>query len=353
MAKWTEKLSDKVVDGVYVDSGWGVAGTAWPIGTPTVPVDNLADALVIADSRNLNRIYIAYGTLQLPSDISGYAFIGTDQENAKLDFNNKKVNYGYFEGLWLSGSCLSGSTLFIRDCRITEIVTLGATNAENIVVWGRRIKVVADWTDILIDGGIFEVGTVFDFNSADGSESLLNRVTGDVAVANLNKAGSSLYVFGNGLNLDIQNTCTAGSIYIFGDTKITDESAGTTVEDYTNKPRPETAVNISAIAASETNFLNLDGIVPYWATHYTIDDLVLKCVDPGANTVNVRLYKLVNGVLTNTQTFAITNANFATYFDINTMFGLKSLAGDNIKITVQATGGGPYAVTGSYSYRSA
>lgn len=113
--------------------------------------------------------------------------------------------------------------------------------------------------------------------------------------------------------------------------------------------KAEVPVNITAIVASETNFLNLstNGV------HYAIDDLVLKCANPGANTVNVRLYKLVNAVLTNTQTFAITAANFGTYFDINTMFGLKSLAGDNIGITVQATAGGPYAVTGSYAHRSA
>jgi hypothetical protein len=32
------------------------------------------------------------------------------------------------------------------------------------------------------------------------------------------------------------------------------------------------------------------------------------------------------------------------------MFGKSFLTGDNLKITVRASAGGPYAVTGSYSY---
>ena len=94
---------------------------------------------------------------------------------------------------------------------------------------------------------------------------------------------------------------------------------------------------------------------PHRRQKFTEDELdqFLKCADPGANTVAVRLYKLVNGASVNTITFTITTVNFGTYFDINTMFGLKSLAGDNIKITVRASAGGPYAVTGSYAHRKA
>jgi len=45
-------------DGVYVDSVNGVAGTAWPIGTPGRPVSNLADALTIMAARNLPKLYL-------------------------------------------------------------------------------------------------------------------------------------------------------------------------------------------------------------------------------------------------------------------------------------------------------
>ncbi len=115
----------------------------------------------------------------------------------------------------------------------------------------------------------------------------------------------------------------------------------------------EVPVNITAILASETNFLNLSTA----STKYSLEDLVLKCDNPVADTIRVRLYKLVNAVLTDVGAFDITAAGanpFTTYYSLMDMFGVPHMAGDNIKITVQcAPGEGPYSVVGSYTYRSA
>jgi len=108
----------------------------------------------------------------------------------------------------------------------------------------------------------------------------------------------------------------------------------------------DTAVNITAIAASETDVLNL----AVANTRYLVRSLRLKCADPGANTVTVRLYELVNDVLTEVDSFAIDNTNFGTYHSQMDMFGLPHLAGDNLKVTVQASAEGPYAVTGQYTH---
>ena len=100
----------------------------------------------------------------------------------------------------------------------------------------------------------------------------------------------------------------------------------------------DTAVNITAIAASETDVLNL----AVANTRYIVRSLRLKCADPGANTVN--------DVLTEVDSFDIDAANFATYHSLMDMFGLPQLAGDSLKVTVQASAGGPYAVTGQYGH---
>jgi hypothetical protein len=51
----------KTLDAVYIDTDptFGTAGTDWPIGTPGRPVLGLADALVIAARRGLEKIYLA------------------------------------------------------------------------------------------------------------------------------------------------------------------------------------------------------------------------------------------------------------------------------------------------------
>ena len=160
-------------------------------------------------------------------------------------------------------------------------------------------------------------------------------------------AGCALVVHGNAiLTGAVGATNAAATITIDGFADIRGAITATGAVTYRGI-QPEVPINITATNGAETSFLDLSVA----STHYAIDDLVLKCVDPGANSVAVRLYKLVNGASVNITTFTITTGNFGTYFDINTMFGIKSLVGDNIKITVRASAGGPYAVTGSFGYR--
>ncbi|MFA5401216.1 MAG: hypothetical protein WC359_12285 [Dehalococcoidia bacterium] len=115
------------------------------------------------------------------------------------------------------------------------------------------------------------------------------------------------------------------------------------------KEQADVPVTINAIAAAETNILNLAAA----GTRYSVRSLRLKCANPGANNVRVRLYELVNDVATVVQTFDITGVNWTTYFSLMDMFGLPELTGDQLRVTVQATGGGPYAITGQYSYATA
>jgi hypothetical protein len=108
----------------------------------------------------------------------------------------------------------------------------------------------------------------------------------------------------------------------------------------------DTAINTTAINAGETDIINFAVVANH---HYMVRHLRLKCADPGANTVTVRLYELINDVLTQVDSFDITTANFANYFSLMDMFGLQYLAADAVQITVRASAGGPYTVTGQYS----
>ena len=105
------------------------------------------------------------------------------------------------------------------------------------------------------------------------------------------------------------------------------------------------AVSINSIQASETSFLDLSVA----STKYIVRDIRLVCADPGADTVTVKLYQLVNDVLTVVDTFAITTANYTADYTLMDLFGIPSITGSNIKITVQSSSG-TYAVTGQYSY---
>ena len=111
--------------------------------------------------------------------------------------------------------------------------------------------------------------------------------------------------------------------------------------------QPDVAVSVNAINAGETDVLNLPAVAN---TRYVVRNLRLKCANPGANTVTVRLYELVNDALIEVDSFAIDATNFATYHSLMDIFGLDHLSGDRLQVTIRASGGGPYVVVAQYSY---
>ncbi len=116
------------------------------------------------------------------------------------------------------------------------------------------------------------------------------------------------------------------------------------------KEQAAVPVNVLAVAGPEVDVFHLAAA----GTRYVVRSLRLKSVDPGADNVTVRLYELINGGLINTDTFTIGTAGqpnpYTNHYSLMDMFGLPHLAGDNIQVTVQATGGAGYAVTGEYSF---
>lgn len=62
---------------VYLNTSQGSAGTSFPRGTPTDPVNNLSDALEIAWFRGLNRIYLTgFASAGATLNLDGITFVG-------------------------------------------------------------------------------------------------------------------------------------------------------------------------------------------------------------------------------------------------------------------------------------
>jgi len=112
--------------------------------------------------------------------------------------------------------------------------------------------------------------------------------------------------------------------------------------------QPAVAVSVAAnIAAVDIFDLNTAGVT------YMVNSLILKAADPGAETITVKLKELINDVSTVVDTFAITTANYATYFSLYDMFSRHHLAGDDIQVTIEASADNAYALTGQYQYAQA
>jgi len=112
--------------------------------------------------------------------------------------------------------------------------------------------------------------------------------------------------------------------------------------------QPSVAVSTNAnIAAVDIFDLNTTGLT------YLINNVRIKSADPGANTVTITLYELINDSSVAVDTFDITTANYGTYFSLYDMFSINQLAGDDIQITVSCDADGNHAITGQYQYAQA
>jgi hypothetical protein len=112
-------------------------------------------------------------------------------------------------------------------------------------------------------------------------------------------------------------------------------------------PIAATAINATAVVSPGADILDLvdtDG-----KETYRLNNFRIKCADPGADTVTITLYELINAVSTAVDTFTITTDNYTTYFSLFDMFGLTHVSGDDITINA-TTSAGSYAVTGNYQY---
>lgn len=115
------------------------SGTAFPVGTRSKPVNNLADAATIAATIGTS-IYEFRGALTLDRVFDGNTFIGiTSEKNDVLNFGGFNVDRSIFRGCGLTGSytgsieaiecdlqILSGVDGVFRRCGISDNMTLAA-----------------------------------------------------------------------------------------------------------------------------------------------------------------------------------------------------------------------------------
>ena len=86
------------------------------------------------------------------------------------------------------------------------------------------------------------------------------------------------------------------------------------------------------------------------STQYEVRSVRLKSADPLLETITVRLYELVNDGEVMVNDFDITTLNFVTYYSLMDMFGVNTLAGNNLRIAVISSGAANVAITAQYNH---
>jgi hypothetical protein len=266
--------------------------------------------------RNLisfNAAFNIYGDLQAPQGT-----VETDTGNITIQ------GHTYCGSITITG----GGFIWLMG----DVECMGQIESEGTMeIWGDcyagLVVQVQDACSISVRGNLKAMGT--------GTDSIFIVLTGSLSVLGDVLAAENVVV-------GVGGTVTIGGVaHILG--TITNSGTLTYMGTY-----PETAISVAITNPVVSDLVLLASLTK----RYTIDGMVIKSEDPGLNTITIRLWKLVNALLTEIGSFAITTVNFGTYFSLMDMFGIPTLAGDSIQITAEVSAGGPYAVEGSYTVRT-
>ncbi len=219
--------SNKMLDAVYFDAGSGFTGTDEYVGTPWFPVSSVTDLLAIMSKRGLHKV-VLLSDITLDAACTNTHFTGG--WNYTLNINGQDVDGCTFSDISLRGTATGD--YYAVDCNISNNLSAGGGS--------RFIKclVIACTITIVVPS---EAATIFmncgfdraniDVNTT--GEAYLYGCYGELAhVQNVAHVSSRVRADFTVGQITLDNSCTAGNIYLYGDFRLTDNSAGSTVNDY-------------------------------------------------------------------------------------------------------------------------
>jgi len=230
--------------GVTVDVTSSYTGTSFPIGTGLQPVNNIPDAMAIAQDRGFGQLFIVGSiTLTTGDNLSGMLVTGQDQILTEITIEaGAGVSNCKFQNSYISGVLDGGNIIMM--CRVGDIsyvngyiwqclmdhgtITLGGTqDATFMNCWSTAGDISAG--KFTIDMG----GT--------GQSLAVRGYAGGIKLTNCTDATNKASLDFSSGAVEIDSTISAGTIKVRGSVQITDNSTGTAIIDTTAVIYPENA----------------------------------------------------------------------------------------------------------------
>lgn len=215
---------------IHIDPD-GESGTAYPRGTQGRPVNNLADALLIADKWSIEEIHFK-GTIVVTTDVSGFRFQGASTIKQDILFLHPASTTDALRAeLCTVTSTLSGTNHNLIRCIVANI-----TGVDGIIddcgLFG-TIAPSATGEILCKQSNAADNPVIIDLSSGGAIRA---EISGDVRVVNQTGAQACTFSMNFG-TLDVQSSCTGGTIDVAGVALVNDDSAGTVVTNNAINPQ--------------------------------------------------------------------------------------------------------------------
>ena len=214
---------------VYIDTINGSSGSVYPYGTRAKPVNNLADAMTIANEYNITDFQVI-SNLILDQNVSGKNFLGSGA--AIIDLNNQVANDTTFRTSEIVGRQNSSFCVYI-NCRMNGLTNFAGTmtgcffqSVVPMTIQSSIPCVISDCRSAIAGNN----SPVFDY-SAGFIDCSVRAYSGGLRIINSTSAANvSTFEFIAG-KFNFDNSNTLGDFHVRGviDTTGIDASAGANV----------------------------------------------------------------------------------------------------------------------------
>jgi len=215
--------------GVTMDVAAGFPGTLYPTGTTRRPVNNMADAMLIAMTRGFSTIFVLGNvTLGNSEDCTGMTFIGESKSKSLITIEaSANVFRAEFYEATVTGT-LDGEAL-LRGC-VIDTLTYISGYIEQCVIAAGTIVLGGGATAHFLDcySGVVGPGTATIDLGGSGQALALRNYNGGITLTNKSGADAVTIDLNSG-QVVLTPSVTNGTLVVRGVGSLTDNSAGATV----------------------------------------------------------------------------------------------------------------------------
>lgn len=218
-------------DMVYINTVVGVSGTAYPIGLKDAPVNNVTEALVIANTYNCRELHFdSNATIDSGTDISHFKITGHKGSGNMITLEDTcTTNLTEFEGVRVTGYMSGSSSFYV--CGLVDLYDVQGRMSECNLAG--TISLYDDpTTKVLITNCISRSQTpvVLDVGQSDCA---IEEWVGMLELTNKTANNETNIGMDYGF-LEVDFTCNDGDVFVVGNGQVTDNSNPGCTVDYTN-----------------------------------------------------------------------------------------------------------------------
>lgn len=230
---YSKEVEDQsYLDGrIWIDTNNGRAGTQYPRGTPSDPLDNVSDANFIINARNMRHRYWLDGniTLRSDNDTDPQDWMGSAPVNASIYLDGVSTARSIFRRVALTGACNGNFSL--QDGVLQDVNNFEG-DASTSGIGGTITLPSGVLTQLYTFHKCFSIvpgtGTPFlDFNNATNIMMQFRGYTGGMTFLNLNDPSAAITVDLDSGHLKLDASCVAGTVVVRGDGHITNNAPDT------------------------------------------------------------------------------------------------------------------------------